>query len=868
MAGRTDDSKYGFGLALCKNGYPLPQGPVVNRSGFMYVAQVKDSSKAVRLVPFVYSADQQLVVELGDKYARFHLEGQTLMNAEGTAPYEIETPWSADELFQIHYTQNADIMTLCHPAHPPQELKRYSMQDWRLEAVSLITTLVPPTTVTAERITQSSDTTNSDKYTQYYVVTSLNADRTEESQKSAVASIVANLYATGTTVQISWTAVEGASFYRVYKLQGGIYGYIGETDGLSIIDDNLAPETGTTPPYIDDVFGVSSGIESAWVNAGGSGYAIGGSITGYSTTGTYNLNTSESVTLPYKFEGNYYNPTAEVVDNKLSGSGASITVNYVHDWYSYVDNSGDSSTTVYVYYTEVTGFTINNGGSGYSDDVSIVMTLSGNSKYTFKPIITQQTTEIVVEDASGFGAVIVPTITNGVITAVQLTSPGQGYTNPTVRVVSSSGSGASIGVSVAASTYDYPAAVGYYEQRRIFAGTRLYPQKVWMTVTGTESNMTYHLPVTDTDRISFAVASRDLNQIQHIVSLSQLIMLTNSAEWRVSPLNSDAITPTSISVRPQAYVGASNVQPEIMNANLIYVASRGGHIRELAYNYNAGGYVTGDLSLRAPHLFTQDNQPVDLAQTKAPDPTLWVVMEGGELYGFLYVPEQNIGAWYQFLTDGRFESATVIQEDYNDYLYVVVRRTINGAQVRYIERQVVRDDTTRTSCYLDCAGHLVASTAAKTVTGITWLEGCSVTAVADGIVYKNLTVTDGSITLPRAASNVWVGLPYETLFKTLPLVVNLQTGSYSRGYVKNINRVALRYINTSGIEVSSDGNDYKPVKARTTENYGLPPELRTEEVNVSPLGTWQTDGTIYIRQKEPLPFTLVSHSVSAVIGDE
>lgn len=64
LTGRVDDSKYLAGLALCQNAYPTPQGPVRNRAGFMYVNAVKDSSKAVRLIPFVYSADQQIIVEL------------------------------------------------------------------------------------------------------------------------------------------------------------------------------------------------------------------------------------------------------------------------------------------------------------------------------------------------------------------------------------------------------------------------------------------------------------------------------------------------------------------------------------------------------------------------------------------------------------------------------------------------------------------------------------------------------------------------------------------------------------------------------------------------------------------------------------
>ena len=154
-------------------------------------------------------------------------------------------------------------------------------------------------------------------------------------------------------------------------------------------------------------------------------------------------------------------------------------------------------------------------------------------------------------------------VENGVIVRVDVLRPGSGYTNPTIRVIHPVGTGAVLKATVA-NAGDYPAAVGYFEQRRVFAGSPLRPQQIWMTATGTDYNMTYHLPLQDTDRVSFAVASRDMNQIQHIVALQQLVALTSAAEWRVSPLNSDAITPTSISVRPQSYIGASTVQPQII----------------------------------------------------------------------------------------------------------------------------------------------------------------------------------------------------------------------------------------------------------------------------------------------------------------
>lgn len=865
MVGRVDDSKYAAGLRLCKNAFVTPQGPVKNRSGFQFVREVKYPDRKTLLIPFAYSADQTMIVELGDHYARFHTLGQTLMTADGSSPYEIWTPWEAGDLYALHYTQNADIMTFVHPRYAPQELRRYSMTDWRLVGVVLTSTLAAPTGVGATRQTAAANDDNADKYTQRYVVTALNADRTQESIRSAEASVVANLFVTGTTVQISWNGVPGATYYRVYKYQGGLYGYIGETRDLSIVDDNVSPETGTTPPYIDDVFKVAKGITSVAVLNGGSGYGTRKYISGVVDTCT-KIWSGEPDTvypqahgLPKSAQGFANSITWAVDDPNGQGSGADfrIETGKARD----LDDGYTTSSFC------VTGIIVKEGGIGYVDPkIRVICTSKRGASYTYTfPLTTAyDVPEIVVEDPTGYGAVLKPVIVNGVITSVTVVYPGIGYTNPTIRVVSKSGSGASFRASLS-DAGDYPAAVGYFEQRRIFAGTRLRPQQIWMTATGTESNMTYHLPLQDTDRISFAVASRELNQIQHVVALQQLIMLTSAAEWRVSPLNSDAITPSSISVRPQSYIGASQVQPQVINTNLLYAAARGGHVRELSYDYTAGGYITGDISIRAPHLFSQDNVVTQMALTKSPDPYLWCTRTDGVLLGLCYVPEQKIGAWFQYQTQGRFESVSVVQEGKEDCLYAVVKRTINGRETRYIERQALREDD-RDGCYLDCAGRANLAEPSKTISGLTWLEGMPVMAVADGAVYRGMTVRNGQVTFPVPVTRAWVGLSYETVIKTLPVTLQAQDGSLGRGHVKNVNKVMMRVYQTSGVEAGPDEQNVKKIKPRTKEVYGSAPDLYTGEVDLGVVGAWQADGTVCIRQAEPLPFTLVYHSAEVDIG--
>ena len=662
MFGRIDDAKYQAGLAKCRNFVVKPQGPAENRPGFAFVREVKDSTKRVRLIPFARSTTQTMVIEVGAGYFRFHTAGGTLM--DGAAPYEIANPYAEGDLFDIHYVQSADVLTLAHPGHAPRELRRLGATNWQLTTIAFAASVTSPA---APAVTAAGHTTV--KYTYHYVVTAVAADGVSESAPSPEGAAGGNLFETGATVTIDWAAVTGASRYNVYKLQGGLYGYIGQTSGTSIVDDNIAPDLSKTPPIYDAVF---------------------------------------------------------------SGAG------------------------------------------------------------------------------------------------------------------------------------DYPGAASYFEQRRCFAGTTNRPQNIWMTKSGSESNMSYSLPTRDDDRIAFRVAAREANTIRHIVPLTQLLLLTSSSEWRVTSVNSDAITPTTISVRPQSYVGASNVQPVLINNTLIYGASRGGHVRELAYNWQANGFVTGDLSLRSAHLF-DGAEVVDMAYAKAPWPIVWCVSSGGKLLGLTYVPEQQVGAWHQHDTDGAFESCAVVAEGAEDVLYCVVRRTINGAQVRYIERMASRQFIDQQDGFFVDAGLTYRGAPSDTISGLSHLEGATVSILADGAVHPQRVVTGGSITLDNEASVVHVGLPITADLQTLPIAAPIDNG-YGQGRFKNVNKAWLRVFRSSGIFLGPDADKLTEAKQRTTEPYGAPPALKSEEIQVMLTPSWADSGQVFVRQSDPLPLTVVSLTAEVAMG--
>jgi len=802
MFGRIDDAKFQQGAATMRNFVAKPQGPAENRPGFSFVREVKNSNQSVRLLSFTFSTVQTMIIEMGNEYFRFHTLGQTLFYSDGAAYnnstnysvgdiaksggvnyysrtgaqgqavsnsthwyamptnpniYEIPHPYQQAELFDVHYVQSADVMTLVHPNHAPRELRRLSATKWELQTINFASPLASPTGVSVSAYIPSSSSTNTDTYEAHeYVVTAVASNLVDESAQSGSASVQNNIYVTGAKNTISWNAVSGASKYRVYKEQAGIYGFLGETTSTSIIDANIAPNFSRTPPIYENEF---------------------------------------------------------------------------------------------------------------------------------------------------------------------------------------------------QSTNNFPGAVSYFEQRRVFAGTNNEPQTILMTKSGTESNLSFGLPIRDDDRIKFRVAARESNTIRHIVPLTNLLMLTGSAEWRVSSINSDAITPISISVKPQSYVGANNAQPVIVNNSMVYAASRGGHVRELGYNWQANGFITGDLSLRAPHLF--DNLTVtDMALSKAPIPIVWFISSGGKLLGFTYVPEQTIGAWHQHDTDGTFESVAVVSEGNDDVLYCVVKRTINGATKKYVERLGTRLFNDARDCFfVDCGStyngtntntnqtvtisggtnytrgesvtitanynlfnappnlddvgdaivlisgsnyyrcNITATTnqtvatvkldvdlpaslrntgittyevARNVISGLDHLEGKTVSILADAAVHPQRVVSSGSITLERASSVVHVGLEYESDLQSMPMA--LQTEAFGQGRVKNINHVWLRVLESSGIFAGPSADKLVEAKQRTTEPYGAPPRLKTEDIKIMVTPTWQDNGQLFVRQTDPLPLTVVGMTLEVAIG--
>lgn len=243
---RVDLAKYASGLKTGTNLFVHPHGGASNRAGLTFIGEVDDSAKPARLIPFEFSASQTYILEFGDYVMRVWRLGEVVLS--GGAPYELVTPYSANDVGDLVFIQEADVMYLTHVSYPVQKLARLGEANWTLTAVTFAPSIARPTL--APTCTVSGDVSGESGYSPqaYYYRYSVVDDVTgEESLPSPGGNVVNDLTIAGGKNRIAWPAHPTASRYIVYKEDNGVYGYIGGTTGLFFDDENITPDLADTP---------------------------------------------------------------------------------------------------------------------------------------------------------------------------------------------------------------------------------------------------------------------------------------------------------------------------------------------------------------------------------------------------------------------------------------------------------------------------------------------------------------------------------------------------------------------------------------------------------------------------------------------
>ena len=194
LQGRVDLDQYSLGLKNLQNGMVLQEGCVVNRAGLEFLNEVKYSNKKTRLIPFVFDINESYVIEVGEKYFRFIKDGGYIVDSNNSI-YEVATPYLQDDIFELDYAQQADVITFVHKKYPPYDLSRLAHDNWTFSKISFKSAINAPSNLKA---TYTGDS-NGNTITYQYVVCSVDKNTSEESARSSIVSVVGHLEAHWTT---------------------------------------------------------------------------------------------------------------------------------------------------------------------------------------------------------------------------------------------------------------------------------------------------------------------------------------------------------------------------------------------------------------------------------------------------------------------------------------------------------------------------------------------------------------------------------------------------------------------------------------------------------------------------------------------
>lgn len=405
-------------------------------------------------------------------------------------------------------------------------------------------------------------------------------------------------------------------------------------------------------------------------------------------------------------------------------------------------------------------------------------------------------------------------------------------------------------------TTGFPSQVSIYEQRLVFSNTFAQPQTLFFSQAGLFTDFTPGIE--SSDAITYTLGSNEVNFIQYMIAARLLILGTSGGEFVVSSGGLDeVISPTNIQIRRQSNYGSSEVFPVSIGSAVIFNQRGSRKLRELVYDFNTDSYYASDLTLLAEHI--TEGLLKEVAWQAQPDGILWARLGDGSMCAMTYRREEEVVAWHRHVIGGSGFVESVMStpsETGEDDVYIIVKRTIDGATKRYIERITSIDvpDDVADGLYLD--SHLTYSgSSTSSLSGLDHLEGETVSILGDGIVQASKTVSSGSITLDSAVTKACVGLPYSSTLKTMRVDSGGVEGT-SQAKTKRIREVTTRFLDTVGAKIGPTESNLKSIDFGQSTTVKTP--LFTGDKTIEFHGDYETDGFVVIKQDEPLPMTVLA----------
>ncbi len=159
-----------------------------------------------------------------------------------------------------------------------------------------------------------------------------------------------------------------------------------------------------------------------------------------------------------------------------------------------------------------------------------------------------------------------------------------------------------------------------------------------------------------------------------------------------------------------------------------------------------------------------------------------------------------------------------------------------------------------------------AREAVLVISGLRHLESTAVEVLADGNAVPGLTVSaTGTLTLTRRASRVHIGLKYISDVETLNPEAPQGT---IQGLKQKVAAVIVRFKRSRGLLVGPSSDKLVEMKQREFEKMSDPTALLTGDKRVVLLPDWNSNGRVFLRQRYPLPMHILAIMRDIEIADD
>ena len=728
LQGRQDLAKYDSAARFIQNFIIRPAGGASKRPGTRFVGYSNAGAGFAtppRLIPFVFNQQQTYVLEFGFDSGgagkiRFITDAGFVVDG-ASAVYSITHPYTVAELPEVNYTQANDIITLVHRNHPVRQLKRYGHASWILELMEFKSRVKAPIRPGVMRNTKKTTTHATDGSHRYKaaVIDSGNVNYgpfTDEvlcNGEHPLSATEFNRISFGFPKDLTGYTLGALQSVRIGIWKDGVF-YAANNYGITESQqwiDNGSGAAGTAPSGAQTLTYTIPWINTQTVTAVDTAIAtvtdsqLAYKVVAVSESGDESEPSAEIGAIQDLAAGQYVtlfwtppqNANTTIRNTSTTGQATNVGVTLgtfmqASTFVPYKRSITDPVADIVPVFAHTHAWTDQDGNT--LGTASTLLLASGHIGKTITYTVTATATidgvSTVVDKASVSWANPVaasgnpnekPTVTAPSYTYKIYRSKDGGQFqligSTKALCFNDKNQAASTGIAeplnLFAKAGDYPGAVTYFQQRLVFAGSNNSPMSIWFSKTGDSSSFTKHSPLIDDDAMSITIAANETSQIQHLVPLGDLLVLTSGGEWRVSGSQSqDALTPSNIAATPQGTRGSSALRPVAIGTRTIFLQRLSKTVRAIAYSWEADGYQSEDLTLMADHL-TEENTITDWAFAQSPHGHLYCLRDDGVILVCTLLPEQQVIAWSRIKLDYPVQSLCVIPENGRDTLYLAAQ---------------------------------------------------------------------------------------------------------------------------------------------------------------------------------------------------